>query len=214
MKGLLTKDFRLLLQRKRFFMIMVLCAVCMGFSMDDTGFVVGWICMIAAIFSLSTLSYDEYDNSMPFLMSLPLSGKQYAVEKYLFGLICGMGGWLFAFLIDVVFALVKKTPFSLGEELLSSLIFIPLIMIVLSISLPAELKWGTEKGRTAMLLIAGFIFAGLVLGTKILPGKINIEEFINNVNLPLLVIGFLVLTAVITAVSMAISIRIMAKKEY
>lgn len=214
MKGLLVKDICLLLQRKRFFLILAAWALVMGYSMAETGFVVGWLCMIMAIFSLSTLNYDEYDNSMPFLMSMPVSAKDYAVEKYLFGFCCGIVGWLFAILVELVLAVVKHNLGSLGESLSESLVFIPVIVIVLSLSLPVELKWGAEKGRTYMLVLYGIIFLAFYTAVKVSPIPFDITAVEAAVSPAATALMFLVVTAVITAISLKSSICIMEKKEF
>lgn len=44
--------------------------------------------MFRAMIAVGTLSYDETDNGLAFLMTLPVDRKTYVREKYLFILIC------------------------------------------------------------------------------------------------------------------------------
>lgn len=44
--------------------------------------------MFGAMIAVGTLSYDETDNGLAFLMTLPVDRKTYVREKYLFILIC------------------------------------------------------------------------------------------------------------------------------
>ena len=41
--------------------------------------------IVTAIFAITTISYDEFDNGLAFLMTLPVTRKQYVAEKYLLG---------------------------------------------------------------------------------------------------------------------------------
>ena len=214
MKGLLVKDFCLMLQRKRFFLVLIVCAFFMGCTIDDSGFIVGWMCLLMAIFSLSTLSYDEYDNCMPFLMSLPVSSKDYAKEKYLFGFLCGCAGWLLAVMVELILVLIRHLPAGIGELLLSFFIYLPLIMMILSISIPVELKWGAEKGRTYMLVICGLLVACVFAAAKLFPEGSGMVELTGNVDASALGIIAVAVALVLTALSILISIRIVSKKEF
>ena len=214
MKGLIVKDFRLLLQRKKFFLIMAIWAIAMTFILDDPEFVVGWLIILMSIFSLSSLSYDEYDNSMPFLMSMPVSPKDYAIEKYIFGLLCGLTGWLYAVILIIVSSLIKSVPVNLNEILLSSASYIPIAMFIIAFNLPIELKWGSDKGRTYMLLIYGIGFLIVMAVSKLIPGSTDIGTYLNSIDS--LAFSIAAIAAVIIAfiVSVLLSIRIMNKKEY
>ena len=61
MKGLLIKDFKLMKNQKNFFFIMIFIAAAMLFAEFESTFVVSYFTMIASMFVLSTISYDEYD---------------------------------------------------------------------------------------------------------------------------------------------------------
>ena len=219
MKGMLVKDFRLLGQRKRFFLLMTLCGVCMSFGMDGSGFIVGWMTMVATLFSLSTLSYDEYDNCMPFLMSMPVSPKEYAAEKYLFGFLCGISGWLLAVVIELGSMLVRHVPFRIGEEILMSCMFLPLMMIMLSLCLPIDLKWGLEKGRLVLFLIYGIVFGAIpIIQKKTSVSSSNLlsdfAQTLGSAKPAALLLVFVVIASAAVALSLRISIRIMSKKEF
>ncbi|MCF0261227.1 MAG: ABC-2 transporter permease, partial [Erysipelotrichaceae bacterium] len=84
MKGLLVKDCFLLFQRKQ--SLLMILAVCIFVGMAVGGeFVISYMTILGAIFALSTISYDDADNGMMFLMTLPISKKQYVLSKYVFG---------------------------------------------------------------------------------------------------------------------------------
>ena len=83
MFGLIEKDLRLTFARKQTLLIFFIMALVMGISMDGS-FIVGYLTMLAAVISIGTISYDEYDNGFAFLMTLPFGRKTYVREKYLF----------------------------------------------------------------------------------------------------------------------------------
>ena len=83
MRGLLEKDFRLTFIRKQTLLIFFIMAIVMGVSMDGS-FLVGYLTMLASIVALGTISFDEFENGFPFIMTLPFDRKTYVREKYLF----------------------------------------------------------------------------------------------------------------------------------
>lgn len=212
MKGLLTKDFALLLQRKKVFIFLAIWAVIMSFSLDDSSFLVGWMTVIIAFFAISSLTYDEYDNCFPFLMSLPVNGKTYALEKYLFGFLCGMIAWIFAAAVYFTVSAVKGSEMNIGAELLQMSVFIPVFMLLMDISLPVNMKYGTEKGRIIMIIawcvVIGGIFALNLLSDN---SKTTVLEGLeSSMVIPLIFL----LSALLTAVSILLSVRIMNGKEF
>lgn len=211
MKGLLTKDFALFFQRKRTFIFLALWAVVMSFTVGGS-FAIGWMTIIASFFAVSSLSYDEYDNCYPMLMSLPIDGKAYAIEKYLFGFLCGFGAWFFSCAVSLIATAVKGEPAFTGTDLIQMAIFIPVFMILIDISLPLNMKFGSERGRMAILIIWGVIFVGLFLVSK-LPGlDISFDESLRNG--PVIVSAAFLAAAVLTVISILTSIKIMNSKEY
>ena len=211
MKGLLTKDFALFLQRKRTFIFLAIWAVVMCFSVDAS-FAIGWLTIISAFFAISSLSYDEYDNCYPFLMSLPIDARTYALEKYAFGFICGFAAWLFSGIVSLAALAIKHSLTDPGSEILKLLIFIPLFMMLIDISLPLNMKLGSERGRIAILVIWGVVFAGVFIATKFF--KIDLQFDASAISVPLLITAIFAAAAILTVISMLISVKVMKGKEF
>ncbi len=95
MKGLLIKDFRLMKTQIRMFLIFIAIAVAMAISADDTSFMIGFITFVFSLFTLSTISYDEFDNGNAFLFTLPI--RLYCGEVLSFP---NSGRWRMDFLND------------------------------------------------------------------------------------------------------------------
>lgn len=84
-KGLFVKDFKLMKVQKNFFLVIVAVSVGMAAFYDDSTFMIGFLAL--SLFTLSTISYDEFDNGNAFLFTLPVSRTNYAVEKYCLALL-------------------------------------------------------------------------------------------------------------------------------
>ena len=75
MKGLLIKDFKLMKMQKNFFLMMIAIVIAISFFQNEISFPLGFLPFVISLFSLSTISYDEFDNGNAFLFSLPISRK-------------------------------------------------------------------------------------------------------------------------------------------
>ena len=150
MKGLLIKDFKLLKGQKNFFMTITAISIIMIIVSPGTSFPIGFLGFVGALFSLSSISYDEFDNGNAFLFSLPITRKDYVLEKYIFGLISGIMFLLLGTVISLVVIGITKTG-SFNEIFLTAGSLFPTILLILSIMLPFILKFGGEKGRIAII---------------------------------------------------------------
>lgn len=217
MKGLLIKDFKLLKGQKNFFMAIMAISIIMIITSPGTSFPIGFLGFVGSLFSLSSISYDEFDNGNAFLFSLPITRKDYVLEKYIFGLISGMTSLLLGTVISLVAIGITKTG-SFNEIFITAGSLFPTILLILSIMLPFILKFGGEKGRIAIIGVMGFIAVVGLLFTKIAEFmKIDLYSFFRN--LPhfepqIYIILFLLLSVIVLAISYFISFVIMKKKEF
>ena len=221
MKGLLVKDLRLLRQQKKMGLIYIFLSLFLAFSMDNS-FVISYIPMIALLLVFSTISYDNYDNGMPFLMTLPVDGKSYALEKYLLSAAGVIVSWLMAMVLQIGVMFLKKESFSVPELIIGDVIIIPVFILVISMMIPIELKFGSEKGRMVLFVIFGIIAVVLLAGktaADFLEQRFgwDISSLIST--LQALPKGGIIAclggaAILLLAVSIVISIRVMNKKEY
>lgn len=211
MLGLMRKDLCLLLQRSRALVIMVGVGVIIGFSTDG-GFLMGYLTMISAILSIGTISYDEFDNGYPFLLTLPVTRKNYVTAKYLFCLASNLAGWAAASVIFAGCCLVKGEGFRM-EQLTEALAFLPVAGLMTAVMLPLQLKYGAEKSRLALAVLFGGIGVLGALGMKLFPGLPNTLRAFPEISGAAL--GAAALGAVVAAVALSywISLGIMEKKE-
>ena len=214
MKGLLIKDCQLLFQRKQTLILFLAVCCIVGFSADGS-FIVGYMAFLSAIISISTISYDEADNGMMFLMTLPVSRKTYALSKYVLGSIFCLGGWLLAIIMMLVINAVKGLPPDIIGNVVPSLSVLFMSLMILDLMIPLQLKFGAEKSRIIMFILFGGIAALAALGMRQAPEAVSsLTAALDKVPGGLLAMGGLLAGCLLTAVSAAASIRIMKKKTF
>lgn len=218
MTGLLLKDWKLLKNQGKYFLMVILFVAVILFvnSWEYTSFATSYMTFLITMFTLSTFSYDEYDNGMQFLMALPVSRKSYVQEKYIFGTILAVVSWTISNVMRLVFLRMQAPQEFWSEFMGTEPIFLAVVFIFLGYSLPFMLRYGAEKGRTIsygtlfgvfalimILLKSGALYAvapivdnSIVSGTGIL-------------NIAVCVFGILFYIG-----SYFISLKIMRKKEY
>lgn len=217
MVGLMEKDIRLLLKRKEIIIMFLAISFLLGFTTDGN-FVIAYLTILCAIFSASTISYDEFDNGYTFLMTLPIDCKTYVAEKYAFCIGSGFIAWIFAVIFFLVTGVVKGDAINLSEDMMMAVVFIPVYIIMLCVMIPIQLKYGGEKSRIVLLVLWGIIALIGFVGAKALAGlNISIDGLVKILDqipdIALVVIGIAV-TILITVISIACSRKIMEKKEY
>lgn len=216
MKGLFLKDLALLKNQIRQVLIVMLVAVFMMFFNEDITFPIMYCVMVFAILGIGSISYDAFDNGNAFLFTLPITRKQYALEKYLFMLTLLLSGCVVACGIIIFHAMktgVAITSSGNFEYLIGCACGIVIFMAAI---LPIELKYGPEKGRIAMVAF----FAVMVALAFLLKGvaeKIDftpIFEVLSNTT-PKMVLGILAgVSILLLSISCGISCRIIEKKEF
>lgn len=217
MMGLLIKDFKLMKNQRNFFLFIFVVAICLAGADQDPSFVVTYVTFIGSVFTLSTVSYDEYDNGNAYLFSLPITRKGYIIEKYGFGLITGGCAWLMGTILCFLMGYMKGwgTP---ADTLMDALMILPLFLILLAVTLPFQVKFGSEKGRAAVAGALGIlIVAGAVAVTLVKAWNPGLITAFNNLSVPGIgmVIGIeLIVAALLFLLSGRISVSILEKKEF
>ena len=219
MKGLLIKDIKLMKNQKTFFAAMTFVGLLFLITQKTPYFVITYITTMFSMFTITTLTYDEFENGAAFLFSLPFSRRDYVKEKYLYGIItCALGLGIVTVASVVVSAIrghhVDMT--SIGATGLGS---ISICIIFLSLSIPIEIKFGVEKGRIGFLLVLGFFFAGFYLAMRFVgnEGRLGVQNIIAKIeNLSTVAVlgGLVGIWIIVGGISMMISMRLIERKEY
>lgn len=216
MRGLLIKDFRLLKGQTKFFVIIFIMTIFLSLNSSDN-FAITYLTFICGFLAISSVGYDDNGNAMPFLLTLPVSRSLYVREKYVFGALITAIGWAAGVVITGVIGLVKGNPLP-ADELIFNLVWLLLWLMTMSLSLPAVLKYGTEKGKIALLAsILVFVAAVYVASRFFEQMGYDIDAVIEGFSAldTLGIVALLsVLAIVMLVVSCAIATRIVRRKEY
>lgn len=216
MCGLLVKDFRLMKMQRKLFIIVIAIGLIMAVSMNDSAFILGYITVVIPFSAISTISYDEFDNGNAFLFTLPISRKEYVYEKYGFSLLLGFLSLTAAVVLSVIFDLLKGNP--ILETLTASPLIFGIVVAILAVMIPIQLKFGADKGRIVLFAVFGIV-AALCFGAVQIMSLFDVDGFAWLDRLLALNFGTLVaVTAIVAAalflLSMRISVAMMNKKEF
>lgn len=216
MLGLMEKDMRLTLARKQTVLIFLAAALVMGI-LEDSSFMIGYLTMLATILAVGTISYDEFDNGLAFLMTLPFDRKTYVREKYLFSLFMTASAWCVGAALYCGGSLLRHNAAILAAELPVLAAFIPALYLNAAIMIPLRLKYGSEKSSIVLFLIFGII-AILIFGANQLFGGANrlagAAEALGGVSPAAVLPALAAVSAPAAYASYRWSMRIMEKKEF
>lgn len=219
MKGLLIKDIRMTLQNKRLLAVILLLAAMLTLSKgeDRASFVISFVTAICGTLVLNTISVDEFDKSIAFLMTMPIDKRLYVVEKYVFALGSSLVGWIGSFIFCMIF-----TKFSIDVVFYQALLILALLSFFQMIILPIHLKFGGEVGRIVLLGMVVF-FVLLAAIVREIEGNIaepikesfyQAVEWLLSCDRGILVLIGSVVWIGCFLLSVTISKNIMKKKEY
>lgn len=168
MKGLMIKDGRLMItQGKMLLGIAAFMLVSSYLQGDDfPQFAASYSIIMMTIFTISTVSYDEYDNGIKYLLVLPVDRRAYVREKYLFGILIACIAWVICSLTGIAGAVIRNTD-GLGEYLISSLSVVLMSVLLLGIFLPIVFYFGAEKGRGIYTGMLACIFLAAIAFFKL-----------------------------------------------
>ena len=218
MKGLLIKDIKLMLGQKKFFVVVVGMGIFFALSNGNPLSGVSYITMLLSTFTLSTISYDEFDNGMAFLMTLPIERKTYALEKYVFAGLVSLLSAIVTSLLAFLYGMITDVPVNMTEVIGVACAIVLISWLMLSVTIPLQIKFGSEKGRIAMIVTIGMIFGAAYVLAKGLNSSgadmTDVIAFLTSLEVWQLALGALLVTVLVLLVSYAVCVRIINKKEY
>lgn len=214
MTGLLIKDWKLLKNQGRYFLFIFFIAMAILLA-GNQGFI-SYITFCVSYFALSTVSYDEYDNGMAFLMALPVDRRTYVSEKYLLTVLLSGSSWLLSIGLYLISSGPPVFADAFRETLCPMSSVLLTILIFLSVSLPLILKFGQEKGRMVSFGILGI---AVLAAFALMKMEIGITELKTLDRLaseyPLMAFGICILSSVfVVLISFLISLKLMERKEF
>ena len=222
MKGLWTKDWEFMRGNRNIFLaVYVIALVCFLTISAGPSFLISYVSILAAVMALNVISNDTLNNGIAYLLTFPVSRREYVQEKYLFGTIVIVVMWLLSVLIGSVVNVSGFRPVSGEEMVYSAIAGIGVALLAEAIMFPVQLKYGSEMGRIVLFVVV-FGIMGLSLLGKELCTQLDLDvtpalEFFGRIlDLgPFVLAGIAaVLLLLILVISCTISVKIMEKKEY
>lgn len=219
MKALFIKDIRIILKQQRvlicaFFAVITILA----FATDNSMYAVAFVLFLVPTMMLTTISYDTFENGMSYIMSLPVSVKDYVTEKYILTVASSLIFNIMAtILINVVLSIGKGVGVMPLELIVNAMLAQFMVLIYISLVLPVDIRFGTDKGMIIVVLMAVVIGAvGPMLGNinvdSGLMYKLSEAEITSvPVNQALLLMS---VGGVFAIVSYFISVKLMKQMEY
>lgn len=226
MKGLLIKDLKLIASQKNFFIMAIIFAAVFTWTSDDVTFAATYIILLLSMLTLTTVSYDDINGGMLFLLSLPIDRKLYVREKYVLAVLNLICSVVVSLIVCIGFASLKGDAPDM-KVLLPAVMGIMVGMgMMLAVTIPLEFKFGVEKGRIAMIAtMAIMIIAGMgvyKLLTDVL--HVDVKELADSIlgklpeigaSVDLLIVGMLLVALLLVlGISYVFSVKIMTKKEF
>ena len=218
MKGLMIKDMKLIAGQKRFYIIIILIGIMSVVTGMDPAFFVGYITFLFTMLAITTLTYDEHENGMQFLLTLPVTARTYVKEKYIFSIAASA---LAAAIGTVFYLIVSLGMGNANGATVSEIILVctgefMAVLFVLALTLPLIIYFGAEKGR--MVLISIIVLLTLIAAlAKMIVERAGFGDQLAecmDMNGTALYVATIVFVIAGVLLSSAISVRILEKKEF
>lgn len=224
MKGLLRKDLALVTVNAKTYLVVLFFVAVWMFTTVKGGEIsyFGCIYMIVVFgfVGLGTITSDEQNGAMGFLMTLPVRRSDYVKEKYLLCIMYIVCGWALSVILAAV--IYRERIFS-GDEpfVIFSILYMLAAVILIFLMIPINFRFGTEVARIVLFGVFAAIVLGVVAGLYLLEKLIpdhsyfdKIAETINAVSAGQLLLGFLAVLAVEGVLSYLYSLRVIKRKEF
>lgn len=219
-KGLITKDLLQLKSYRKTLILFIIIFISISISQETTKGIEGMLVIMLTLglgmFAVATFNYDESAKADKYILTLPLTRKEIVLSKYVLVICSTTIGSIIGMIASGIttFAISKQIP-DIAELISFGLGAILGIGIVESIQIPCIYKYGAEKGRLQIFIIAGI--GSLLVGGLFLVGeKLNLNlpmnsilNFFNNFGALILLLAIVI----IYYISFRISNRIYSKKE-
>ncbi len=182
MKGLLIKDWCMLMKHCRFHLL-IICVFLLAAIVSGEMFFLFYPCVLAGMFTTTLLAYDEQSKWIQYSATFPYKRSQIVGAKYLLGFILIGITLLLTTGANIIFQMRNGgVDISLLTVTLSTTMLLGFAMP--AISLPFMFKLGVQKGRTAYFITIGVIFGGIALASLSLKEgniPVSVAETLNTV---------------------------------
>lgn len=217
MAGLIDKDLRLISKRKQSFFVFIIIALVIAFSSEPgDAFILGYVPMVFTIMATSTIAYDDHENGMTFLFTLPVEPKTYVRSKYVLSIAFSLAGLVIAAIMHYMSFVIHSEEFILVESMKLFFCFIPVMGLFISLLIPIQIKYGVEQGRMVMFIVFGLLtLLGIFIANSAiaLTYKVNLIMALDSMSDSLFIGLGLLFTLIVLVISYQLSIVFLKNKE-
>lgn len=205
MKGLLLKDFYMVIKYCRSYLLVVAIFLATALFGNNASFFMTFPCIFAGMMPVTLMAYDDRMRWSTYCGVLPYTRKQLVCAKYIIGLLAMMAVWA---VTAVVLLIAESNRLVTGQEAISFLaVAFSAGLIAAALLLPCLYRFGVEKGRVFYYVVL------MLLGGA--SGAAANREVLTAVNMNAAWMLALLPAAALAlyALSCALSIAIYSKKE-
>ncbi|MDD3192615.1 MAG: ABC-2 transporter permease [Oscillospiraceae bacterium] len=211
MRGLLLKDFCVLRKQMKLVAIFVVFYAVWSIAAKTPSMMGTMVILLSIMMPITSMSYDESGQWYRYAFSLPVSRRTLVLSKYVLGFLMALGGLVVSAVGNLAILALTGWENTL-ESWIAIAAFVEIGVIFLSVIIPLMFKFGVEKGRIVIIIIAVIPSLLVVLLSNLLPSSgipLPSEEFIRAAlfSSPLFVLA-------VFLISFRISVGICRKKEY
>lgn len=218
--GLITKDLLQLKSYRKTLIIFILIFVFSGIAQETTKGVGVMIAVMLTLgfgmFGMATFNYDEQSKADRYILTFPLTKKEILISKYILIISATIIGAVVGIIASslLVFIIDKQLP-DLYDYINVALGGILGVGLIEAIQIPCVYKWGAEKGRIQMFIVAAIIML-LIGGIFLMIQNANVNIPVNNI--PKMINDFLPIililgTLIIYYISYKVTYRIYKNRE-
>ena len=211
MKGLLLKDFCILKKQMKLMVVFVIFYAIWAVAAKMPTMMGTMVILLSIMMPISSMSYDEAGQWYRYAFSLPIPRRTLVLSKYVLGFLVSLGGLVVSAIGNIIILALTNGENAL-ESWLTIIGFLELGVIFLSIIIPILFKYGVEKGRLLIVVIAVIpsllvALLGTTLKTSgtLMPSAELLQAILYSSPL---------FTLAIFLISFRISVGICRKKEY
>lgn len=169
------------------------------------------VILLSIMMPISSMSYDEAGQWYRYAFSLPIPRRTLVLSKYVLGFLVSLGGLVVSAIGSIIILALTNGENAL-ESWLTIIGFLELGVIFLSIIIPILFKYGVEKGRLFIVVIAvipsllvALLGSTLKTSGTLMPSAELLQAILYSSPL---------FTLAIFLISFRISVGICRKKEY
>lgn len=211
MKGLLLKDFCILKKQIKLMVVFVIFYAIWAVAAKMPTMMGTMVILLSIMMPISSMSYDEAGQWYRYAFSLPIPRRTLVLSKYVLGFLVSLGGLVVSAIGNIIILALTNRENAL-ESWLTIIGFLELGVIFLSIIIPILFKYGVEKGRLFIVVIAvipsllvALLGSTLKTSGTLMPSAELLQAILYSSPL---------FTLAIFLISFRISVGICRKKEY